>query len=206
MTRSSNTNADALGSYYRWHAPFYDISRWSFLFGRNNIITRLPSLPHHASILEVGCGTGRNIALLQKQFPTSKITGIDCSECMLGFARSKHQSTESKLLQGVYGKHEVINQKFDLILLSYTLTMMQQPFEQTIEKLASDLEENGVIAVVDFHHTPYNWFHYWMKQNHVTMDKTLLGLLQNRFEPIHIEVKPAYLGWWWYFSFIGKKE
>ena len=34
-------DAAALTRYYRWHAPLYDATRWSFLFGRAALILSL---------------------------------------------------------------------------------------------------------------------------------------------------------------------
>jgi len=43
-----------------------------------------------ASLLDVGCGTGTVIALLAKEFPEMKLTGLDLSPLMLEQAKAKH--------------------------------------------------------------------------------------------------------------------
>src|SRR5258705_4591589 len=45
--------------YYRWHAHFYDVTRWAFLFGRTALIRLAAGQLRPRRILEVGCGTGR---------------------------------------------------------------------------------------------------------------------------------------------------
>ncbi|MDZ7659193.1 class I SAM-dependent methyltransferase [Fodinibius sp.] len=56
-----------VAQYYQLHAPIYDATRWSFLFGRTKLIKQIPALPANAQILEVGCGTGKNLIQLKKQ-------------------------------------------------------------------------------------------------------------------------------------------
>ena len=51
-------DAAALTRYYRWHAPLYDATRWSFLFGRAALIRGIALHRRPRRILEVGCGTG----------------------------------------------------------------------------------------------------------------------------------------------------
>src|SRR4051812_29192202 len=74
--------------YYRLHAQIYDATRWSFLFGRNAILTRARGAqPRPTRILEVGCGTGRNLRQLARLFPRAQLTGVDLSAAMLAIAQ-----------------------------------------------------------------------------------------------------------------------
>ena len=54
----------SLDRYYRWHAHFYDATRWAFLFGRKALIRLAAKQLQPRRILEVGCGTGKNLAEL----------------------------------------------------------------------------------------------------------------------------------------------
>ena len=78
-----------IANYYKLHAPFYDATRWSFLFGRNSIEDILPNLDRYSSILDIGCGTGKVTSMLSNSFPNCSITGIDSSFHMLKKARLK---------------------------------------------------------------------------------------------------------------------
>ncbi len=78
-----------LSGYYKIHAKIYDLTRWSFLFGRENIIKHLPD-KQYLRILEVGCGTGFSLLKLWTKFQQTKnIQGLDASEDMLNEARKK---------------------------------------------------------------------------------------------------------------------
>jgi len=84
---SSHTS---LKDYYRWHARIYDLTRWAFLFGRARIIHLAASqMDQPISILEIGCGTGRNLAALAQRFPQAQITGLDLDSTV--FQRSGQQ-------------------------------------------------------------------------------------------------------------------
>ncbi|HKK47128.1 MAG TPA: class I SAM-dependent methyltransferase, partial [Balneolaceae bacterium] len=156
-------------------------------------------------ILEIGCGTGTNIEQLQFHFPDARILGLDLSEDMLGVARSKlGDSDHIEFINTEYGSEELNEGPFDMILLSYSLTMFDDPKEYVFEQITSDLKPNGYLAVVDFNTSPFDWFRRWMGVNHVDLSGHLLPLLKKYFNPIKTEVNPAYLGLWSYFMFLGK--
>jgi S-adenosylmethionine-diacylgycerolhomoserine-N-methlytransferase len=78
----------AVEKYYRFHSRIYDATRWSFLFGRTAIIKKFAGTAPR-NILEVGCGTGRNLVELARRFPQAQVTGVDLSATMLDLARRK---------------------------------------------------------------------------------------------------------------------
>ena len=80
---SEDTNA-----YYRFHAKIYDCSRWLFLFGRDGLIEDIV-LKKPRRVLEVGCGTGRNLLRLKKSLPEAELYGVDASPEMLSRAKRK---------------------------------------------------------------------------------------------------------------------
>ena len=203
---NTNTAAHdiALQSYYKWHAHIYDATRWGFLFGRNELIRSLPRLPDKPRILEIGCGTGHNLVNLQAAFPNAIITGIDLSPTMLEIAEKK-VDRQTELINNRYEASGTRNKAFDLILLSYSLTMMQTAADEIIPELHAKLNDDGVIAMVDFYSTPFKWFRRWMQKNHVMFDKTIDITLKKHFHLIQQSQKRAYLGLWSYFKFIGKK-
>jgi len=195
-----------LARYYKLHSAIYDATRWSFLFGRKALIDNLPVIPPHPDILEVGCGTGQNLRLLEYMFPDARIFGIDLSTEMLNRARNKIKSSDQiSLIQKQYGKELLNLPEFDLILFSYTLTMTRESPEDLLQQIYQDLKPGGYIAVVDFHTTPFKWFRRWMKFNHAHLQGHLYPLLQKYFRPQYSNVRKAYLGLWSYFLFIGKR-
>jgi S-adenosylmethionine-diacylgycerolhomoserine-N-methlytransferase len=200
--------ARGIESYYRLHARIYDATRWSFLFGRNAILDRMAAAqPEPARILEIGCGTGHNLARLAQRFPRAHLTGVDLSDSMLAIARRKTAAFGPRvnLLRRSYGS-ALAPGSYNLVLCSYALTMFNPGHEQAIAAAYRDLAPGGYFALVDFHTTRFPWFSHWMGLNHVRMEGQLLPLLLNSFIPVTDELRSAYGGVWKYLLFIGHKK
>lgn len=194
--------------YYRLHAGIYDATRWSFLFGRDAILRcAAAAQPAPARILEVGCGTGRNLTALARIFPRAQITGVDLSGSMLAIARRKTAAYGSRirLLQRAYDAPVAAAQGHQLVLCSYALSMFNPGFEAAIAAAHRDLVRGGHLAVVDFDATRFPWFARWMGFNHVRLDGQLLPRLREKFSPVTDRRRPAYGGVWDYLLFVGRK-
>ncbi|WP_445665999.1 class I SAM-dependent methyltransferase [Fodinibius sp. AD559] len=192
--------------YYRFHSRIYDATRWSFLFGRTALIEQIPALPVNPRILEVGCGTGKNLIHLKQRFPDAQITGVDLSPDMLEKARENIADSSITLKRMRYGSANLNKKPYDLILLSYSLTMMRAKYPQILKQLKNDLNANGFLAVVDFHTSPFSWFRKWMEINHVDFSGDLYPHLKENFTSIQTNFHNAYLGLWDYFLFVGKQN
>lgn len=196
-------------TYYSFQSKIYDLTRWSFLFGRDGILREIPLLRQGVyNFLEVGCGTGTNLKTLASHFPKAKITGLDVSTDMVKRAQKKVERFNGRVrvIEEPYSENLCLNQKFDLILFSYSLTMINPQWESLIQQAYRDLRPGAYLAVVDFHDSRINWFKEWMKQNHVRMDSHILPVLKSLFTPEVEEVKSAYSGTWQYFKFIGSRN
>ena len=191
--------------YYRLHAWIYDATRWSFLFGRRNLSACIADIRQPRRILEVGCGTGTNLRALCRHFPDAEIIGVDLSADMLGVARKnlQHMTRPPKLVQRAYNESLQDNDPFDLVVFSYALSMFNPGWEHAIEIARHDLAADGIIVVVDFHHSRFPWFRKWMRVNHVRMDAHLLPMLEQHFTAEQCQVNAAYGGLWHWFRFIG---
>jgi S-adenosylmethionine-diacylgycerolhomoserine-N-methlytransferase len=190
----------AIQGYYALHSRIYDATRWTFLFGRESILRRSAKIAAPERILEVGCGTGRNLRSLRRIFPKADITGVDLSGDMLSIARRK--TTGVKLIQQAY--EAPLTGKFDLVLFSYALTMFNPGWENALQAAKADLRPGGLLAIVDFSHTGSSIFRRWMGVNHVRMEGHLWPASRADFEPMVDEIRAAYAGIWYYGMFIGK--
>lgn len=195
-------------NYYQFQSKIYDATRWSFLFGRNELLRKIPFSKPPEHIVEVGCGTGHNLKLLAKVFPGKQITGIDVSTDMLTIARRKVGSFSNiQLREEAYGNQPSnFSQAPDLVLFSYALTMINPQYSAIILQACEDLADGGRIAIVDFHSTPVKWFKQHMEKNHVRMEGHMDSLLKRSFQPLRFEVRKAYGGLWNYFFFVGGKK
>src|SRR3546814_2454311 len=88
-----STRTDTLFPYttlfraiYRRQRHIYDLSRKFYLLGRDGLIADLAPPPGGA-VLEIGCGTGRNLIAVGKAWPEARLYGVDISAAMLETAR-----------------------------------------------------------------------------------------------------------------------
>jgi S-adenosylmethionine-diacylgycerolhomoserine-N-methlytransferase len=212
-----NDQNKALQHYYKLHSRIYDATRWSFLFGRKAIVEQLAAQTEPQRILEVGCGTGKNLALLAKRFPKAHITGVDVSSDMLSVAKHKlaHLGNRVTLLDHPYPlmpcedsrsrTPQFNHQKYDVILFAYALSMFNPGWDAAITAAIDDLNDGGTLAVVDFHRTPFVVFRRWMGVNHVRMEGHLLPVLERYTDSPRHEIHRAYGGVWEYVLFSGRK-
>jgi S-adenosylmethionine-diacylgycerolhomoserine-N-methlytransferase len=199
----------SIEGYYRLHARIYDLTRWSFLFGRNTILDRATiAQPSPSRILEIGCGTGRNLVSLARRFPEAHLTGVDLSEAMLTIARRKTAAfvPRVKLVRCSYDTALDECCGYNLVLCSYALSMFNPGFDRAIAAACRDLAPGGHLALVDFHDTRYRWFARWMGANHVRMDGHLRPILETGLQPVTDELHSAYGGVWKYLLFVGGRK
>ncbi|HMQ48791.1 MAG TPA: class I SAM-dependent methyltransferase [Saprospiraceae bacterium] len=208
ITKTTAEQNATMQRYYVLQSKIYDLTRWAFLFGRKSIIRQMP-FQHDAplKILEIGCGTGYNLRRMARRFAKAQLTGMDVSSHMI---QKSQQSTARfgervRLIQEPY---QLGDPRFagsmDLVLFSYSLTMINPQWSELIEQAKKDLKPGGIIAVTDFHDSRFGWFKRHMGSNHVRMDGHLVPFLDQHFQSLKKDVKPAYGGIWHYFVYLGK--
>lgn len=192
--------------YYKLHARIYDKTRWLFLFGRKELHTLLPDFPEieQLKILEVGCGTGFHLSRLSHNYENAHITGIDSSTHMLKVARRKELDPGINLLEGSYSSETFPEANFDLIICSYSLTMVGD-IEGSLEALKMHLKPGGFLLVADFHQSKFSLFIKWMNKNFVDLYFPLFRRLQEEFTTDYFAEHKAYLNLWSYGVFKGRK-
>lgn len=141
---------------YRHQRHFYDLTRKYYLLGRDRLIDRLAP-PEDGTVLEIGCGTGRNLIAAARAYPHARFFGLDISNGMLDTARRKIDGAglsprivlaradaaafDPDLLFG----HPV----FDRVFFSYSLSMIP-PWQRAIEAGFGVLRAGGTLHIVDF--------------------------------------------------------
>jgi S-adenosylmethionine-diacylgycerolhomoserine-N-methlytransferase len=203
---TNQSDESAIERYYRFHAGVYDLTRWAFLFGRSELLRRAGA-DNPARVLEVGCGTGRNLTELATRAPRAHVTGVDLSAAMLERSgqRVKPLGDRVQLVHRDYSQPLGTLPVFDLVVFSYSLSMFNPGFDLAIEAAWHDLLPGGRIAVVDFHDCPAP-VERWFSFNHVRANRQLRPLLEDRFEAEYNQTRAAFGGTWRYLMFVGKKR
>ena len=145
-----------MDAIYRTQRHFYDLTRKYYLLGRDRLIRHL-SPPPGGSVLEIGCGTGRNLIVAAKAWPDAHFFGVDISEAMLETARAKVAkaglSDRITLAQGdatAFDAQALFGRPaFDRIFQSYTLSMIPD-WTGAIREAAAKLAPGGRLDIVDF--------------------------------------------------------
>lgn len=145
-----------LDGIYRRQRHIYNATRRFFLFGRDEMLAGLLP-PHRGSVLEIGCGTGRNLIHAARRSPDVHFYGIDLSSEMLKSARSAvkraHLDDRIALRQGDaagFDSHALFGRaSFDRVYVSYTLSMAPD-WQAALRLAAQHVAPGGSLHVVDF--------------------------------------------------------
>lgn len=140
------TQIKNIKEYYRFHGPIYDLTRWTFLFGREDLAALATSFSAPASVLEVGCGTGHMIRILVRMIPEVRVTGIDASPVMLSLCSKKLKKYDGNifLFNRNYTEPVSPDNPYDMVLFSYSLSMFGNGCANAVRSAISDLRPGGV--------------------------------------------------------------
>ncbi len=141
---------------YRRQRHIYDFTRKYFLLGRDRLIEGLDAKPFDG-VLEIGCGTGRNLVLAARRYPTTRFFGIDVSTEMLTSA------TEQIGRAGIAARVRVAHgdaaafdplqlfgrTRFERVFISYSLSMIPG-WQAVIDRAVTLLAPGGELHIVDF--------------------------------------------------------
>lgn len=134
----------------------YDGTRKFYLLGRDGLIADLEP-PVGGTIIEIGCGTGRNLIKIARRHPAAMCYGLDVSRAMLETARA---SVKRAGLQGrvFLAEADATNfdakalfgiAAFDRVVISYALSMIP-PWQAVLRQSTEVVARGGSLHVVDF--------------------------------------------------------
>ena len=151
MSHTASDHGQLMDSVYRYQRLFYDVTRKYYLLGRDHLIAEMDVKPGE-TVLEVACGTGRNLAAIGKSYPEARLYGFDISEQMLITARAKLNG-QAVLARGDATRFDPTDlfgvDAFDHIVLSYSLSMIPD-WRGALREAVRHLGPGGALHVVDF--------------------------------------------------------
>jgi len=201
--RPNGTAAERMDRIYRNQRHIYDLTRKYFLLGRDRLIERLDAEPGD-TVLEIGCGTGRNLIVAARRYPRSRFFGIDISSVMLrsarraiGRAQLSSRVVVARADATLFDPLELFGQaRFARVFLSYSLSMI--PAWQTVlDSAIRLLAVGGELHVIDFgrqENLP-SWFgtglRYWLSLFEVAprddLERALMSLAEEVGAGVRIE-------------------
>lgn len=185
-------HANLMDGVYRRQRHIYDLTRKYYLLGRDGLIGGL-NVPEGGAVLELGCGTGRNLALVSDHYPKARLFGLDISQEMLSTARRRmeREGTDARLAKGdasSFDAEALFGQaRFDRVFISYSLSMIP-PWRETIAAGLDCVAPGGSLHIVDFGQQERlpGWFRAglrrWLAAFHVTPRDSLREALESECE------------------------
>ncbi|MEO2039522.1 MAG: methyltransferase [Martelella sp.] len=180
-------HAAAMDAMYRYQRHVYDLTRKYYLFGRDRLIADLNCAPDD-TLLEIACGTGRNLVSIAKRYPGVRLYGLDISEQMLVSARAKFANAANPpvlvaadacdFTPAIFGETG-----FDRIVISYALSMIPD-WQQAVKVARRALNPGGSLHIVDFGQQERlpAWFRAglraWLAKFHVTPRADMVAVLE----------------------------
>ena len=145
-----------MDSVYRYQRYIYDLTRKYYLFGRDRLIDELAPKPG-ARIVEIGCGTARNLIRMARRYPDAQLFGLDASEAMLDTAaRAIARADLGGRIMLAHGYAEALSpsmfgqgQGFDEAVFSYSLSMIPD-WTAALAAAEAALAPGGRLHIVDF--------------------------------------------------------
>jgi S-adenosylmethionine-diacylgycerolhomoserine-N-methlytransferase len=175
---------------YRYQRHIYDLTRKYYLLGRDRLVRELRAAPGE-TIVEIGCGTARNLIRIAKAYPGVTLYGLDASSEML---RTAEESLKRAGLAGrvvlVHALAEEMTpalfgreQPFDHAIFSYSLSMIPD-WRGALAVAAANVRPKGRVHIVDFGDLKALWPPFanalrgWLRLFHVAPRDALLTELE----------------------------
>jgi S-adenosylmethionine-diacylgycerolhomoserine-N-methlytransferase len=141
---------------YRHQRHIYDATRKYYLLGRDAMIRDLAP-PPGSKVLEVGCGTGRNLIHAARLHPQALFFGLDISPAMLATARA-HIARAGLAHRIILAEGDATDfdaaalfgiDRFDRVFLSYTISMIPN-WLGALHHVSRLVGRGGRLELVDF--------------------------------------------------------
>ena len=147
---------DLMNRTYRHQRYIYDFTRKYYLLGRDRLIAEIEARDG-ARVLEIGCGTGRNLIVAARKYPGAQCFGIDVSTEMLnsaiGAISRAGLTARIRIAHGDATRFDPDSlfgiARFDRIFISYSLSMIPQ-WRGVLDTAVSLLAPDGELRIVDF--------------------------------------------------------
>jgi S-adenosylmethionine-diacylgycerolhomoserine-N-methlytransferase len=155
-TQADASAAEHMDAIYRYQRYVYDATRKYYLLGRDRLLAELQP-PAGGSVLEIACGTGRNLILAARRYPNARFYGFDISNAMLDTAAASiaRNGLSERIGVAAADAAEFSGERlfgvaaFDRVVISYALSMIP-PWRTALQRAVDAVAPGGCLYVVDF--------------------------------------------------------
>ena len=191
MSAAEHSHAELMDGVYRYQRHVYDLTRKYYLLGRDRLIDGL-AVPPGGAVLELGCGTGRNLVKVARTFPQAQLCGLDISAEMLETAAvaigRRDLSARVRLARGDASDFDAETlfgrPGFDRVFVSYSLSMIPE-WRRTVAAALDAVDDGGSLHIVDFGRQERlpGWFktalRAWLAKFHVSPRDSMREVLES---------------------------
>lgn len=201
-----------MDSVYRNQRHIYDLTRRYYLLGRDRLIAQL-NPPINGTVLEIGCGTGRNLITALHHKGQAQYFGMDISTEMLETASaSAARAGVADRIRFAQGDAACFDpqsafgvETFDRVFMSYTISMIPV-WKDAIADAMRHVKPGGSLHLVDFGQQEAlpGWFRgllfKWLDLFHVSPRPDMYDALAAEAEKAgaSLRFQPLYRGYAWY--------
>ena len=147
--RTAASAAEHMDAIYRYQRYIYDATRKYYLLGRDRLLAELQP-PAGGSVLEIACGTGRNLILAARRYPDARFYGFDISNAMLDTARAAiaRNGLSDRISVAAGDAAEFSGERlfgvaaFDRVVISYALSMIP-PWRTALQRAVDAVAPGG---------------------------------------------------------------
>lgn len=156
MSSATRDAARHMDGIYKYQRHIYNATRKYYLLGRDLLLDELQ--PEAGStVLEIGCGTGRNLIHAARRCPSAGFVGFDISHAMLETARTSIARAGLSDRIDVYQADATAFDLSDLcgerhvrrVFVSYTLSMVPG-WRQVLAQAFEAVGPGGRLHILDF--------------------------------------------------------
>ncbi len=156
MSSATQDAARHMDGIYKHQRFIYDATRKYYLLGRDRLLNELQP-DDGSTVIEVGCGTGRNLIHAARRCPNARFIGLDISHAMLETARTSIARAGLSDRIDVYQADATAFDLSDLcgeahasrVFISYTLSMIPR-WRQVLPQALEAVNPGGRLYILDF--------------------------------------------------------
>ena len=158
-------------------------------------------LQEGSKILDLGCGTGELLKILEDRFPSSELTGIDLTEEMLAVAKQK-LSDNVELLLGSATSLPFDSKSFDWVIMSNVIGHLSDK-KTALKETHRVLKNPGKIVITDWTRDfqTMNLAHFYTKLINYSQYRSLrtaeLESLLDDCDFNHLHTERYKINWFW---------
>ena len=173
---------------------FYSAPSYSKTLARIN-------LQEDSKVLDLGCGTGELLKILEDLFPSSELTGIDLTEEMLAIAKQK-LSNKVKLFLGSAASLPFDSKSFDWVIMSNMIGHLSDK-KAVLKEAHRVLKNLGKIVITDWTRDfqTMNLVHFYTKLINYSQYRSLrsaeLESLLDDCDFDHLHTESYKINWFW---------